>query len=164
MAIVLPLAAFVLAVLLHGLAMRVPVRLDSVRRFLLIGMPLGVVLAAVSLARFGPTTPGVAAILLYALMCELYIFLFTLALSSVSATMLIMLRRGPVQASALASVYEPREMVTLRLDRLLKNGIVERVSGRLSVTEKGELLHRIFSGLRRFFRHESSRSGPSRGG
>ena len=33
----------------------------------------------------------------YALMCELYIFLFTLVLSSVSATVLIMLRRGPVR-------------------------------------------------------------------
>jgi hypothetical protein len=163
LAIVLALATFVLAVLLHGLAMRVPVGLDSVRRFLLIGMPLGVVLAAVSLACFGPTIPGAAAVLLYALMCELYIFLFTLVLSSVSATMLIMLRRGPVQATALASVYDPREMVNLRLDRLLKNGIVERASGRLSVTGKGELLHRIFRGLRKFFAHESSRSRTSRG-
>lgn len=155
MAIILALAAFVLAVLLHGLAMRAPLRLDSVRRFLLIGMPLAVALVAVSLARFGPTIPGVAAILLYALMCELYIFLFTLVLSSVSATMLIMLQRGPVQASALASVYEPREMVKVRLDRLLKHGFVERASGRISVTEKGARLHRIFSGVRRFFGHES---------
>ena len=140
-----------LAVLLHGLAMRAPLRLDSVRRFLLIGVPLGVALVAVSLARFGPTLPGIAAILLYALLCELYIFLFTLVLSSVSATILIMLRRGPVQPSALASVYEPREMVKLRLDRLLKNDLVERASGRLAVTEKGERLHRSFTGLRRFF-------------
>ena len=156
MAIVLALAAFVLAVLLHGLAMRVSVRLDSVRRFLLVGIPLGVALVVVSLARFGPTIPGAAAILFYALMCELYIFLFTLVLSSVSATMLIMLRQGPVQVSALASVYEPREMVNLRLDRLLKNGMVERAAGRLSLTGKGELLHRVFSSLRRFFGHESA--------
>jgi hypothetical protein len=155
LAIVLALAAFVLAVLLHGLAMRAPLRLDSVRRFLLIGVPLGVALVAVSLAGFGPTLPGIAAILLYALLCELYIFLFTLVLSSVSATMLIMLRREPVQASALASVYEPREMVKVRLDRLIKHGFVERASGRFSVTEKGERLHRIFTGVRRFFGHES---------
>ncbi|TKS58084.1 MAG: hypothetical protein EWM73_03641 [Nitrospira sp.] len=155
MAIVLALAAFVLAVLLHGLAMRAPLQLDSVRRFMLIGVPLGVALVTVSLARFGPTLPGIAAILLYALLCELYIFLFTLVLSSVSATMLIMLRRGPVQASALASVYDPQEMVQLRLDRLLRNGFVARASGRFSVTEKGERLHRIFTGLRRFFGHES---------
>jgi len=135
--------------------MRVPLRLDSVRRFLLIGVPLGVALVAVSLAWFGPTIPGIAGILLYALLCELYIFFFTLVLSSVSATMLIMLRRGPVQASSLASVYEPPEMVKLRLDRLLKTGFVERSTGGFSVTKKGERLHRIFSGLRKFFGHES---------
>ena len=135
--------------------MRAPLRLDSVRRFLLTGVPLGMVLVVVSLARFGPTLPGIAAILLYALLCELYIFLFTLVLSSVSATILIMLRRGPVQPSALASFYEPREMVKLRLDRLLNNDLVERASGRFSVTEKGERLHRLFTGLRRFFGHES---------
>ena len=155
MAIVLALAAFVLAVLLHGLAMRAPLRLDVVRRFLVIGVPLGAALAAVLFARFGPTIPAIASILLYALLCELYIFLFTLVLSSVSATMLIMLRRGPVQASALASVYEPREMVNLRLDRLLKNGLVEKASGRFTLTGKGERLHRMFTGLRRFFGHES---------
>ena len=143
-----------LAVLLHGLAMRAPLRLDSVRRFLLIGVALGMVLMAVSLARLGPTLPGIAAILLYALLCELYIFLFTLVLSSVSATILIMLRRGSVQPSALASVYEPREMVRLRLDRLLKSDLLERASDRFSVTEKGARLHRIFTGLRRFFGHE----------
>ena len=154
MAIALALAAFVLAVFLHGLAIRVPLRLDSVRRFLLVGIPLGLVLVAVSLDCFGPSIPGFAAILLYALLCELYIFCFTLVLSSVSATMLIMLRQGPVQASALASVYDPQEMVKLRLDRLLKIGLIEQVSGRFSMTRKGERLHRIFGGLRKFFGHE----------
>ena len=155
MAIVPALVAFGLAVLLHGLAMRAPLRLDSVRRFLLIGVPVGVALVTISLARFGPTIPGIAAVLLYALLCELYIFLFTLVLSSVSATMLIKLRRGPVQACALACVYEPREMVWLRLDRLLMNGFIEEASDRLSMTAKGERLHHVFTGLRGFFGHES---------
>ena len=83
-------------------------------------------------------------------------FFFTLAFSSVSATMLIMLRRGPVQASALASAYEPREMVTLRLERLLRNGFVERVGDRLVMTSKGMKFHGAFSALRWFFGHESN--------
>jgi|SRR5579859_2892581 len=153
MAITLALAAFVVAVLLHGLAMRAPMLLDSVRRFLMGGIPLGVGLTAFLLSRFGLTLPGFAAILLYAMLCELYMFCFTLAISSVSATMLIMLRQGPVQASALASVYEPREMVKLRLDRLLKTGFIERSSGRFFMSRKGERLHRIFSDLRKFFGH-----------
>src|SRR6266852_9130409 len=100
--------------------MRAPLRLDSVRRFLLIGVPLGVALVAVSLACFGPTIPALAAILLYALLCELYIFLFTLVLSSVSATMLIMLREGPVDAARISSACDPREMVNLRLERMIR--------------------------------------------
>jgi len=155
MAITLALAAFALAVLLHGLAMRVPMTLDSVRRFLMVGIPLGLGLTAFSLSRFGPTLPGFAAILLYAMLSELYMFCFTLVLSSVSATMLILLRQGPVQASALASVYEPREMVKLRLDRLIKTGFIERASGRFCMTRKGERLHLIFTRLRKFFGHVS---------
>jgi len=131
--------------------MRVPLRLDSVRRFLLIGVPLGVALVTVSLARFGPTIPGFAPILLYALLCELYIFLFTLALSSVSATMLTMLRRGPVLASEFASIYGPREMVMLRLKRIVDNGLIERKAEKLAVTGKGMKVHLIFAALRRFF-------------
>ena len=154
MAIALALAAFALAVLLHGLAMRAPMRLDSVRRFLMVGIPLGLGLTAFSLSRFGLTLPGFAAILLYAMLSELYMFCFTLVLSSVSATMLIMLRNGPVQASALASVYEPREMVKLRLDRLLRTGFIERVSGSFFVTGKGKRLHRMFTDLSQFFGHE----------
>ena len=155
MAITLALAAFALAVLLHGLAMRVSMKLDSVRRFLMVGIPLGLALTAFSLGRFGLTLPGFAAILLYAMLCELYMFCFTLVLSSVSATMLILLRQGPVQASALASVYEPREMVKLRLDRLIKTGFIERASGRFCMTRKGERLHLIFTRLRKFFGHVS---------
>ncbi len=155
MAIALALGAFALAVLLHGLAMRAPLQLDSVRRFLLIGVPLGVALAAVSLAHFGPTVPGIAAILLYALLCELYIFCFTLVLSSVSATMLIMLREGPVDATRISSACDPREMVNLRLERMIKVGFIERgAAGRFSVSEKGMQLHRAFAVLRHFFGHD----------
>lgn len=143
-----------LAVLLHGLVLRAPLRLDSVRRFLLVGVPLGVALVTVSLARFGPTIAGFAAILLYALLCELYIFCFTLVLSSVSATILIMLREGPVNGTRISSALDPREMVNLRLERMIKNSFIERRVGRLLVTEKGMKLQRAFAVLRRFFGHD----------
>ena len=74
--------------------------------------------------------------------------------SSVSATMLIMLRRGPVEASALTDTYDRRGMVKLRLDRLIKTGLVERNAERLVVTSKGTRLQLAFGALRRFFGHE----------
>jgi hypothetical protein len=154
MAILSALAVFVFAVLLHGLVMRAPMQIDSVRRFLMVGTPLGLALVAFALSRFGFTLHGFAAILLYALLCELYMFCFTLVLSSVSATMLIMLRTGPVATLVLASVYDPGEMVQLRLNRLLNNGFIDRVKGRLSVTAQGMKYHKAFTALRAFFGHE----------
>lgn len=153
MAILSALAAFVPAVLLHGLIMRAPMQVDSVRRFLVVGVSLGVALATFLLTQFGFTSHGFAAILLYALLCELYLFCFTLVISSVSATMLIMLRQGPIESAGLASTYDPNEMVQLRVGRLIKTGFVERNGGRLAVTLKGAKLHRMFTRLRQFFGH-----------
>jgi hypothetical protein len=153
MAILSALAAFILAVLLHGLVMRVPMRMDSVRRFLMIGTPLGLALVVIALSRFGFTVTGFAAVLLYALLCELYMFFFTLVSSSVSVTMLIMLRKGPVAKQELTTFYDPDQMVQLRLDRLLKNGFLEGGKGRLAVTIQGIKYHRAFTALRLFFGH-----------
>jgi hypothetical protein len=152
--ILLPLGCFGLAVFLHGIAMRLPLRIDPVRRFLMVGVPIGAALVAFSLATLGLTIHAFAAILLYAFLCELYMFFFTLVISSVSVTMLIMLRRGAVEVSALTSTYDPRGMVKLRLDRLIKNGLIGREGDRLIVTSKGMWLHRVFGALRRFFAHD----------
>lgn len=153
MPIIIALAAFVLAVLLHGLVMRAPMQMDSVRRFLMVGAPLGLALVVLALTWFGFTVSGFAAILLYALLCELYMFCFTLVISSVSVTMLILLRQGPIESARLASTYDPHEMVQLRVGRLIDTGLVERNGGRLAVTVKGAKLHRTFTALRRFFGH-----------
>lgn len=154
MAIFFALATFVIAVLLHGLVMRAPMQMDSVRRFLMVGAPLGLALVAFALTCFGFTLNSFAAILLYALLCELYIFCFTLALSSVSATMLIMLCDGPIATRALVAVYDPEKMVQLRLNRLLQNGFLEHAKGRIIVTTQGMKYHKAFTTLRIFFGHK----------
>jgi len=151
--ILLPLGCFGLAIFLHGMAMRLPLRIDVVRQFLLVGIPLGVVLVVFVIAALGVTTVALAAILLYAFLCELYMFCFTLVLSSVSVTMLIILRRGALAVSALTSTYDSRGMVKLRLDRLIKHGFIERKGERLVVTSRGMRLHRAFGALQLFFGH-----------
>lgn len=154
MIVLYALAAFGAAMTFHAIAVRVPMRVDVVKRFLMVGVPIGLGLIALVLARFGLALSSVAAILLYAFLCELYIFCFTLVLSSVSAILLVMLRAGPIEVSALAVVYDPDEMVRVRLDRLLSNDFVEKVHGRLAVTRKGMKFHRAFALLRRMFGHE----------
>jgi len=152
--ILLPLVCFGLAVFLHGMAMRLPLRFDVVRRFLLVGIPMSGAVVVFSIATLGLTIHAFAAIFLYAFLCELYMFCFTLVISSVSVTMLIMLRRGVVEALVLTSTYDPRGMVTLRLDRLIKHGFIERKGERLVVTSRGMRLHQAFGALQRFFGHE----------
>lgn len=153
--ILAPLASFGAAVFLHGLTMRAPMRVDSVRRFLLVGFPLGAGLALLSIATLGLTSDALAQIVLYACLCELYIFCFTLVLSSVSVTMLIMLRRGPIPTAALQAKYDPREMVKLRLERLIAQGFIVRDRERLAVSTAGMRLNRAFGALQRFFRHDA---------
>ena len=149
-----PLASFGFAVVLHGLAMRLPLRIDGVRRFLLVGIPTGGVLAVYSIAALGFTSGAFASILLYAFLSELYVFSFTLVLSSVSVTMLMMLRRGALAPTALTRTYDPRRMVTLRLGWLIKQGLVARNGERLGVTARGMRLHTAFGVLQHFFGHD----------
>jgi hypothetical protein len=151
--LLLSVVSLVLAVMLHGFSSRIFVQLDSVRRFLLVGLPIGMLLTIAALALYGLTTPALAAVALYAFLCELYIFCFTLAMSSISATMLIMLRQRPLQVADLVNLYKPDEMVRLRVDRLVKTGVIDLSAGRLTLTDRGRRLHAAFSILSRFFGH-----------
>jgi hypothetical protein len=151
-----PLGCFAMAVSLHGLAMRLPLRADPLRRFLLAGIPVGVGLMAMCWSTFGFSRRAAAALLLYALLCELYIFAFTLVLTSVSVAMLVLLRKGAIEVSALSNRYEPRGMVQLRLERLLKQQLVTRDGERIVVTAAGRRVLKTSAALRRFFRHELS--------
>jgi len=153
--ILLPLVCFALAVLLHGVTTHIFLRVDSVRRFLMVGVPVGAGLLVVSALTFGFRTFGLAQVALYAFLCELYMFLFTLVVSSVSATILILLRRGPISESTLKAAYDPQGMVRLRLERLIKQGLITKVAEGYAVTAAGARLHRAFSALRRFFRHDT---------
>ena len=152
--VILPaLVTFIVVVVLHGMIMRIHMRMDSVRRFLLVGVPIGLMLVAYIRVSVGLGLHGFAVILFYALLSELYLFCFTLVLSSVSATILIMLRKGHVAKQELIAVYDPDQMVQLRLDRLLQNGFLEGGKGRLAVTVQGMKYHKAFTILRVFFGH-----------
>jgi hypothetical protein len=130
-------------------------RMDCVRRFLLVGMLVGGGLLTFSALTFGCSIQALAQVALYAFLCELYIFCFTLVLSSVSVTMLILLRGGPVSVSALTTKYDPQGMVDLRLERLVQQGLIVERGGHFAVTPVGMRLHRAFAALQRFFRHDA---------
>ena len=66
MSIILALVAFSTSIIAHAIILRLPLEIDSVTRFLMVGMPIGLVLVLVSFNYFGFQLSGFVPILLYA--------------------------------------------------------------------------------------------------
>jgi hypothetical protein len=150
MAILWAGAAFLMAVAVHAIIVRLPVKGDSVTKFVLAGGALAIVLGLLILLQ-APTLAGLAALVAYAFACELYVFLFTLVGFSVSARILLTLRDGPRTAREIDAVYETASMVAGRIERLQRVGLIDPATG--TVSARGRLLVRLFRALRHFFRH-----------
>jgi hypothetical protein len=122
-------------------------------KFLCVGSLGGLGLAAHGLVAFGPGTKTLAALLLYACACELYVFLFTMVSSSVSASLLIALRQGSLTEAQIADGYSDQYMVDNRIAKLIRAGLLARDDAGFLLTAKGRLVVSRFAALRRFFRH-----------
>jgi hypothetical protein len=144
---------FVAAVSLHALLTRWP-RSSSIVKFLVAGGLGGLGLTVYLLCESGPTLATFAGIASYAFACELYLFLFTMVGGSISARLLMLMRDGGMSSSEIEVVYDTKEMVERRLDRLLMAGLVEPVGGGYRLSRKGQRLTRVATSLKRFFRHE----------
>jgi hypothetical protein len=150
---VLVLASFAAALALHRLACRLPVNMDRVSRFLLAGGIAGACLLWATSARYGLASVETAgAALVYAFLCELYIFLFTMTISSISSNLLVRLSSHDMRVEEIAQRYDSRQMVRQRLERLASTGFLSQTGSRLALTAKGVRFVRTFGALRRFFR------------
>ena len=143
-----------IAVVGHAGLCRASIPLDGVTRFLIAGGVVGVCLVWWLFNRYGATAPQTwAGAMVYALCCELYIFLFTFALTSITANLVGKLSRCDLTDTDIEQLYDSRHMVATRLDRLIAIGlVVERPAG-LQLTRKGARMARTLSRLRGFFRH-----------
>ena len=131
-------------------------RRDRVIRFLVVGSVAGLALIACLAARYGLwSREAVAGVLLYGFLCELYIFLFTMTLSSISSNLLTLLLRGPMSDAEVSNVYDSRHMVEQRLQRLLGTGFLGRDGERLILTAKGARLLRMLRHFRAAFKHDA---------
>jgi uncharacterized protein YacL len=129
-------------------------RLDRVARFLVVGGLIGIVLVGLLLERFGGLTAEVAAgVLVYAFLCELYIFLFTMTISSISSNLLVRLAQREMTLSEVGAAYDSESMVTGRLARLVSTGFLQQSDDLLSITLKGLRFVRSMNSLRKFFGH-----------
>ena len=136
--------------------MRITTHIDSVKRFLIVGLPVGVALVLFVLNYYGLQFDGLAAIFLYALLCELYLFCFTLVLSSVSVLLLISLREKNIEIFNLYKDSYSKEMVKIRINNLIKNSYLNKKENIILITRKGINLHNNFSKISFFFNHRKS--------
>jgi hypothetical protein len=140
---------------LHGVSTRLAPRLNSVVLFLTGALIVGMILAAWTGTAVGPLSiPSLAALLVYAASCELYVFLFTLVLSSVSANILVRLANGPLGLGELDVSYSSEAMVEQRLSRMEGAGFLVRAAGGLWLTRRGILVVSVYRLLRTIFRHD----------
>lgn len=148
------LAALAVALLAHATLSRTIKGLNRVIGFLVVGSAIGVGLLAALASRYGiASMQTIAALVVYAFLCELYIFLFTLAMSSISANLLVRLNRGNLTEQEINRLYNSSRMVEERIERLVATKLLEEENFRLAPTSAGTRLLHMLDWLRRFFRH-----------
>jgi hypothetical protein len=153
MGLFIGVAAVIAAVAAHVGLVRLPWPGNAVTKFLAVGALVGVSVVVYQAHELGISREAVATVLLYAFLCELYIFLFTLVMGSISASLLIRLRGGPLTELEIDRAYSDTLMVDNRLRRLHAARLLERAGTGYRVTARGARLVEIFGWLGRFFRH-----------
>jgi hypothetical protein len=149
------LGCFITAVAAHAVICRAPISTNIVFRFILVGGFLGIGLVWWLQSRYGVAKPQFwCGVFVYGLCCELYVFLFTLAMGSISANLLVDLSRQAMTTFEIDQLYDSRTMVSSRVDRLVAVGLFNVASRGLELTRKGERTVLIFGRLRGFFRHQ----------
>jgi hypothetical protein len=144
--------SFFLVVIIHMICARVFSSVNRVKSFVAAAALIGCGLAVVALCRTSLDI-AISSLVLYAFLCELYLFAFTLALGSISANLLVRLRRGSLPLRRLNEHYSGELMTTIRLERLCQSGLLEGDSDGWILTPRGRRLAKVFAKLRRFFRH-----------
>ncbi len=144
---------------LHAIAARLFSTKNRIVLFIFIGFPIGLALGITMGSHFGWfASQTFAALALFAFFCELYLFLFTFALASISANLLVTLRAGAMGQESIEKLYDSRGMVVTRFNRLVSTGLIQLSSLGVEaegyeLTPRGERLLSTLNTLRRIFKH-----------
>jgi hypothetical protein len=153
MALGYALLALASAILLHALVRRLPRSPGSVATFLTVATVCAIALAAHLIRKNGLTPETIAAATIYAFGCELYLFLSTFSLASISSNILAELFRQPLAETDLSERYTSDRMVRLRIARMIAAGLMAEDAGNLRLTRKGMRMVRVFERLGALFGH-----------
>jgi hypothetical protein len=154
MAIESSIFALAVAILLHGSLVRLFKGINTVICFILEGVFVGLLLFLYLIYYEGISYILFASLLIYMLACEIYIFIFTLVMSSISANIILGIgdKKMNLYKYEGESIYI--EMVQERVSRLESNGFIEKSKSGYLVTPKGYFLNQKFIRLKYFFKHK----------
>lgn len=144
-----------LSVVLDAAAARFARRLGPVMRYAFFFVICGLSLLVLLICQ---ERPFWAPVLLYGLLGELYVFLFTLVANSVSMGIVMRLRYGAISETEIYEYYDPNAMVLRRLEHLQNAKLIHPALGGWTLSSRGRALILVFERLRSFFRR------PLRGG
>lgn len=145
--------ALVFAIACHAALRRIPKAPGAVAAFLIVGILIGG--AVTTFLWLSPLAwdEFLAALIVYAALSALYLFLFTLALGSITANILVAVSDGPTDLTDLAARYDGHRMVSNRVDRLIAQKLIKAQGDILVPTERGTALMTHFQRLAAFFGH-----------
>ena len=142
------------SLLAHAILTRALPGANAVVLFLAGGLMIGSALVAWAGSVLGIISIAfVAVTLTYAAWCELYVFLCTLALSSVSANILVRVAGASVDTGDLAVSYSSQDMVEQRLARMQAAGLIAGNADGFRLTRRGAIVVGAYRLLRAVFRH-----------
>jgi len=155
MEILITLIVLFVCIITHSIASRLPVlkNNNSVVLFIMIGSIFGLIYAALLYIMQGLTLCLLSNLLVYAFGCELYIFIFTMTIGSISANLLLRLRNHNLTIEEINRLYNSKKMVSDRIQRLISVELIAESDAGLFLSSKGERLARAFAWFRSFFRH-----------
>lgn len=120
--------------------------------FVLLGVPIGLALLAV-LARTYAVDRAVTGVLLYGLICEIWMFIVSSSFSSISANLLLHLRGGAMHSADINRLYDNRAMIGQRVQWLSHIGAAVEINGQMVPTDRGRSIAAAFNRVQRFFDH-----------
>lgn len=136
-------------------------RLNRIMLFAGCASVVGVVWLALRSA--GPPASAAALtadLMIYACLCEVFIIAIAFTMASVSASLVCRCASGAGNLAELEEHYSPRDMVRLRVLRLLEGGYARQRGEQLELTARGHTVVRLFSACQVFFGHGARQDHP----
>lgn len=150
----LPIIAFALAITSQTVLVRRLRRRHAIVAFVGAGIPIGLVLIVALFFSTRSTDMSISGTLIYAFLCELWMFTLSVTFSSFAAKLMMLLRQRPLTFEEIDRLSDHRTIILDRMNWLADIGAAVKQNDSLIPTGGGRKLARLFNASRSFFGHQ----------